>query len=136
MYNRPMARENWASTLLWGRNRTLDTGLVANGYLAESTFRFAERNYIWGRIESADRTNELLLRNQLEPPDFQESIIGRVQAYTAGYAHDVDLIPHVATGIGAQITVYNSPDPLKAEYGKHPVGAVIFLRFRPFGKER
>jgi hypothetical protein len=59
-----------------------------------------------------------------------------VQAYTAGYAHDVDLIPHVATGIGAQITVYNSPEPLKAAYGNHPVGAVIFLRFRPFGKER
>ena len=62
--------------------------------------------------------------------------IGRVQAYTAGYAHDVDLIPHVATGIGAQITVYNSPDPLKAAYGNHPVGAVIFLRCRPFGKQR
>jgi len=136
MYNRPTARGNWASTLLWGRNRTLDTGLVSNGYLAESTFRFAERNYVWGRIENADRTNELLLPNQFEPPNFQENSIGRVQAYTAGYAHDVDLIPHVATGIGAQITVYDSPDPLKAAYGNHPVGAVIFLRFRPFGKER
>jgi hypothetical protein len=136
MYNRPMMRGNWASTLLWGRNRSLDTGLVWNGYLAESTLRFAERNYVWGRIENTDRTNELLLRNQLEPPDFQESIIGRVQAYTAGYAHDVDLIPHIATGIGAQITVYNTPGPLKAEYGNHPIGAVIFMRFRPFGKER
>jgi hypothetical protein len=136
MYNRPTARGNWASTLLWGRNRTLDTGLVSNGYLAESTFRFAERNYVWGRIENADRTNELLLPNQFEPPNFQENSIGRVQAYTAGYAHDVDLIPHVATGIGAQITVYNSPDPLIAAYGNHPVGAVIFLRFRLFGKER
>ena len=136
MYNRPTARGNWASTLLWGRNRTLDTGLVSNGYLAESTFRFAERNYIWGRIEDADRTNELLLPNQFEPPNFQENSIGRVQAYTAGYAHDVDMIPHVATGIGAQITVYNSPDPLKAAYGNHPVGAVIFLLVRPFGKER
>ncbi len=136
MYNRPMAHGNWASSLLWGRNRSLDTRLVWSGYLAESTVRFAQRNYIWGRIESADRTNELLLRNQFEPPTFQENSIGRVQAYTTGYAHDVDLIPHVATGIGAQITVYNSPDPLKAAYGNHPVGAVIFLRFRPFGKER
>src|SRR5947209_15681503 len=66
MYNRPLTRGNWASTLLWGRNRTLDTGLASNGYLAESTIRFAERNYIWGRIESADRTDELLLRHRAD----------------------------------------------------------------------
>jgi hypothetical protein len=136
MYNRPLVRGNWASTLLWGRNRSLDTGLVWNGYLVESTVRFAERNYIWGRIENVDRTDELLLRNQPEPPSFEESIIGRVQAYTAGYAHDVDLIPHLATGIGAQLTVYSTPEPLKAQYGNHPVGGAIFLRLRPFGKGR
>jgi hypothetical protein len=93
MYNRPLAHGNWASTLLWGRNRVLQTGLVWNGYLAESTLRFAQRNYIWGRIENVDRTNELLLKNEFEPPDFQESIIGRVQAYTAGYDHDFSVDP-------------------------------------------
>jgi hypothetical protein len=136
MYNRPLPKGNWASTLLWGRNRSVDTGLVWNGYLAESTVRFAERNYVWGRIENVDRTNELLLRNQLQPPKFEENIIGRVQAYTAGYSHDLDLIPHLATGIGAQFTVYSTPELLRAQYGKHPVGGVIFLRVRPFGKER
>jgi hypothetical protein len=59
-----------------------------------------------------------------------------VQAYTAGYEHDLDLIPHIATGIGTQLTVYSTPDTVKAQYGSHPVGALIFLRFRPFGKER
>ncbi len=136
MYNRPIANGNWASTVLWGRNRGLETGLVWNGYLAESTVRFAERNYVWGRIENVDRTNELLLRNQFEPPNFQESIVGRVQAYTAGYERDVDLIPHLATGIGAQLTIYSTPDPLKAQYGSHPAGVVVFLRVRPFGKKR
>lgn len=136
MYNRPMARGNWASTLLWGRNRSLDTGLVWNGYLAESTLRFSERNYVWGRIENADRTNELLLKNRLEPPNFQESIVGRLQAYTGGYERDVDLVPHLATGFGAQLTVYSTPGTLVSEYGTHPVGAVLFLRLRPFGKER
>jgi len=62
--------------------------------------------------------------------------IGRVQAYTAGYERDVDLVPHLATGAGAQVTVYSTPDPLKAQYGSHPVGAVVFLRLRPFGKQR
>jgi len=136
MYNRPLTRGNWSSTLLWGRNRSLETGLVLNGYLAESTLRCAERNYVWSRIENADRTNELLLRNQPEPPNFRENIIGRVQAYTVGYERDLDLIPHLATGIGAQLTTYSSPDTLKMQYGSHPVGAVVFLRVRPFGKER
>lgn len=136
MYNRPLPRGNWASTLLWGRNRSLDTALVWNGYLAESTLRFAERNLVWGRVENVDRTNDLLLKNQFEPPDFVESIIGRVQAYTAGYERDVDWVPHLATGIGAQITLYSTPESLKPEYGSHPAGGILFLRLRPFGKER
>jgi hypothetical protein len=110
--------------------------MVWNGYLAESTLRFAQRNYLWGRLENVDRTNELLLRNRLEPPNFEENIIGRVQAYTVGYAHDVDLIPHLASAIGVQLTVYSTPDALQPEYGFHPVSGVIFLRLRPFGKER
>ena len=136
MYNRPLAHGNWASTLLWGRNRVVQTGLVWNGYLAESTLRFAQRNYIWGRIENVDRTSELLLKNEFEPPDLQESVIGRVQAYTAGYDHDFALIPHVATALGAQVTLYSTPAALTALYGSHPAGVVAFVRLRPFGKQR
>jgi hypothetical protein len=135
MYNRPITRGNWTSTLLWGRNRSSE-GLVWNGYVAESTLRFAERNYIWGRIENVDRTNELLLRNQFEPPNFTERITGRVQAYTAGYDRDVDLLPHLASAIGAQLTFYSTPDNLKTQYASHPVGAVVIVRLRPFGKQR
>ncbi len=136
MYNRPLAHGNWASTLIWGRNRVLQTGLVWNGYLAESTLQFAQSNYIWGRIENVDRTNELLLKNEFEPPDFQESIIGRVQAYTAGYDHDFALVPHLATALGAQVTLYSTPATLTALYGSHPVGVVAFVRVRPSGKRR
>ncbi len=134
MYNLPFARGNWASTLLWGRNRT-SHGLVWNGYLAESTLRFAERNYVWARIENVDRTNELLFRNTPEPPNFQESIVGRVQAYTAGYDRNLNLIPHLAIAPGAQITVYSTPGTLQALYGAHPVGAAVFLRLRPVGRK-
>jgi len=136
MYNRPIHEGNWASTLLWGRNRNLPSGEVWNSYLAESTLRFRTRNYIWGRIESADRTSELLLGRNFEPPNFEEHIIGRVQAYTAGYDRDFDFIPHLATAIGGQFTVYSAPETLQAIYGAHPAGAVVFVRFRPFGKER
>ena len=132
MYNRPLARGNWASTLLWGRNRDLQTGLVWNGYLAESTLRFKERNYVWGRIENVDRTSELFLRGS-ELPGSAESIIGRVQAYTAGYERDLTLVPHLATGLGTQFTLYSTPASLQSAYGSHPVGGLIFVRLRPFG---
>ncbi|HET9182619.1 MAG TPA: hypothetical protein VFP59_10830 [Candidatus Angelobacter sp.] len=133
MYNRPIARGNWASTLLWGRNHSSE-GLVWNGYLAESTLRFAERNYVWGRIENVDRTDELLLRNQIEPANFQESIIGRVQAYTVGYDRDF-MLGRLAVAPGAQLTVYATPNALKTQYGSHPAGALVFLRVRPAGKQ-
>jgi len=135
MYNRPFSRGNWSSTLLWGRNRCLQTGLVWNGYLAESTLRFARRNYVWARIENVDRTNELLLRDLPQPPSFEETVIGRVQAYTAGYDRDIDLIPHLATALGAQFTLYSTPETLTGLYGSHPVGAVVFLRVRPRASE-
>ena len=61
MYNRPLTNGNWASTLLWGRNHSLSTGENANSYLAESTLRFMNHNYVWTRIENVDRTTELLL---------------------------------------------------------------------------
>ncbi len=136
MYNRPLARGNWASSLIWGRNRIIQTGLIWNGYLLESTLRFAERNYVWTRIENVDRTNELLLKDEFQPPDFQESVIGQVQAYTGGYDRDIHLIPHLETALGTQVTLYSTPERLTAFYGSHPVGVVVFLRVRPFGKER
>ena len=129
MYNRPLARGNWATTLLWGRNHTSD-GLSWNAYLLESTLRFAQRNFVWTRIENADRTDELVLRNQFEPAGFGERTIGRVQAYTAGYERGFEFLPHLGTGLGAQFTAYATPSALVPLYGKHPLGAVIFLRVR------
>lgn len=131
MYNRPLARGSWASTLLWGRNRVLETGEVFNGYLAESTLQFSRSNHVWGRIENVDRTNELLLGKQAEPPGFDEKFLARIQAYTVGYDHDFPLIPGVSTALGGQVTFYGKPDFLTPIYGEHPVGAILFIRVRP-----
>jgi hypothetical protein len=132
-YNRPLFRGNWASTLLWGRNRVLQSGQISNGYLAESTLQFAEQNRIWTRIESADRTSELLLGKQAEPPGFDEQILARIQAYTVGYDHDFPLIPGLSTALGGQVTFYGKPDFLTPIYGQHPAGAIVFVRVRPKG---
>ncbi len=137
MYNRPFQNGNWSSTLLWGRTRSLEDNSIFNSYLLESTVRFHTRNYAWTRIENAERSSELILGENPLPPGFIEEPIGHVQAYTFGYDHDFELIPHLASAIGAQITTYGVPDVLEPIYGSHPLGVAIFIRLRPFsGQER
>ena len=132
MYNRPFHEGNWANTLLWGRTRSLQDNSIFNSYLFESTARFRVRNYAWTRIESAERSNELILGENPLPPGFQEQPIGQVQAYTLGYDRDIDLVQHLASAIGAQVTTYGVPGSLKTIYGARPVGVAVFVRLRPF----
>jgi hypothetical protein len=134
MYNRPLKQDGyWASSLIWGRNHNLASGENFNGYLLESTWRFARDNFLWGRIENVDRTTELLLGKQPEPPGFEESFLARVQAYTLGYDREFHFIPGVATAFGGQVTFYGTPAFLNPVYGEHPVGAILLVRFRPTG---
>ena len=137
MYNHPLHDGNWASTLLWGRTRSLPDRAIFDSYLCESMLRFRGKNYAWTRIENVERSNELILGEAPLPPGFEEQPIGRVQAYTFGYDRDTDLIPHLASALGAQVTSYGVPDRLKPIYGEHPVGVAVFVRLRPFsGDER
>jgi hypothetical protein len=135
MYNRPFHNGNWASTILWGSTRSLSDNSIFDSYLFESTVRFRDSNYVWTRIENAERSNELILGENPLPPGFLEQPIGRVQGYTFGYDHDVKLVPHLASAIGAQVTTYGVPSQLQAIYGQHPVGVSIFARLRPFSGE-
>ena len=130
IYNRPIRNGNWASMILWGRNRSVQDGNIGNGYLLESTLRFLNRNYAWTRIENTDRTDELLLGNNPKPPGFEERYFTRVQAYTAGYDREFGHIPHLSTAIGGQFMWYGVPQSLQGIYSAHPVGAVLFLRLR------
>jgi hypothetical protein len=132
MYNRPLHNGNWASSLIWGRTRSLEDNSRFNSYTLESTLGFLSRNHVWTRIENVERSNELLLGENPLPPDFMEQPVGRVQAYTVGYDRDFDFIPHLATAIGAQGTVYSVGENLQPVYGSHPVGVAVFIRIRPF----
>ena len=49
-----------------------------------------------------DRTSELLLGKQPEPPGFEENFLARIQAYTVGYDRDFPLIPGLSTALGAR----------------------------------
>ena len=132
MYSRPFHDGSWANTLLWGRTRSLQDNSIFNSYAFESTARFRARNYAWTRIESAERSNELILGESPLPPGFQEQPIGQVQAYTFGYDREIALVPHLASAIGAQFTTFGVAERLKPIYGAHPAGVAVFLRLRPF----
>ncbi len=136
MYNKPLAQGNWANTVLWGRTRSLGDSAKQNSYLLESTLRFKTRNYIWTRMENAGRSNELLNGENPLPANFREEPLTHVQAYTFGYDRDVDLIPHVASAIGAQVTAYGVGKPLQPICGTDPVGINIFIRLRPFSNNQ
>lgn len=131
MYNLPVRNGNLASTALWGRTRSLADNAKVNSYLLESTLRFHEDNYAWLRIENAGRSNELLIGEHPLPPGFVESPLTHVQAYTFGYDHDFHGIPHLASAVGVQGTVYGVGAPLQPIYGSNPIGMNIFLRLRP-----
>jgi hypothetical protein len=148
MYNRPLgirhdtismpgmdmstpATGNWSTTLLWGRTRSLADNGKENSYLLESLLQIHTRNYVWTRIENAGRSNELLLPpGSALPPNFTESPIGHVAAYTFGYDRDYHIAPHLLAAPGAQFTTYTTPAPLVSTYGAHPWGIVAFVRFR------
>jgi hypothetical protein len=148
MYNRPIgahhdttsmpgmnmstpATGNWSTTLLWGRTKSLTDGSIENSYLLESLLNFRTRNYIWTRIENAGRSNELLLPpGSALPPNFSESPIGHVPAYTFGYDRDYRIGPHPLAALGAQFTTYTTPAALVSTYGSHPFGVVAFVRLR------
>jgi hypothetical protein len=142
MYDRPLARGNWATTALWGRTRALGDSASGsasgstkeNSYLFESTLRFEQRNYLWTRIEIAGRTNELLNGEKPLPSGFVEMPLTHVQAYTFGYDRDVKMLPHVASAIGAQVTLYGVGKPLQGIYGTDPIGVNMFVRLRVAGK--
>jgi len=68
---------------LWGRNHSIDSPTNWNGYLFEATSHIHDRHSIWMRIENVDRTTDLL--GVAAPAE--ETVIGRVQAYTCAYAH-------------------------------------------------
>jgi hypothetical protein len=134
MYNKPLAGGHWASSILWGRTKSRPDGTIFNSYLVESTLRLRRRNSVWTRIEHVDRSSELLLGNSPPPAGFHEEPIGRVQAYTFGYDRDFDLIPHLATAVGAQVSGYGVPDSLRPAYGARPAGVAVFLRVRPLSR--
>ena len=132
-YNKPLKRGNWASAFIWGRNHTSSPGEVhnLNGYTAESTVNFLDKNYLYTRLELVDK-NELLrasdralLRIKDDHPSF------RIGAYTFGGARDIWNTDNFSLAVGSDITFYSKPEVLDRIYGNNPVSWKLFFRIRP-----
>ncbi len=122
-YNRPLARGNWASSVVWGRKRKIPENTVLNSYLFESTLNFLERNYAYTRLELVDK-DELFPQAATHPAY-------RIGAYTLGGTRDLVQARTWRLGLGGDITFYSKPAVLDASYGNNPVSFRVFLRWRP-----
>lgn len=132
-YNKPFNRGNWASAFIWGRNHTSAPGEVhnLNGYTAETTVNFRDKNYLYTRLELVDKnellraTDRALLGIKDDHPSF------RIGAYTFGGVRDVWNSKRVSMGVGSELTFYSKPSVLDQLYGANPVSWRLFLRLRP-----
>lgn len=130
-YNRPLARGNWASSLVWGRNHKTASQHNLNSYLAESVVQFAGSNYVTGRFELVDKDELFNQRPELrEQLDRTVGSTFRIAAYTLGYTRDVKMVSWLDTGIGGNFSVYGVPTAIQPYYGEHPLGVMFFLRAR------
>ena len=132
-YNKPLKRGNWASAFTWGRNHDSSPGGVQNlnGYAAESTVNFLDKNYLYTRLELVDK-NELLRaadRALLGIKDDHPSF--RIGAYTFGGARDIWNTDKLSVAIGSDLTFYSKPPVLDRIYGNNPVSWRLFVRLRP-----
>jgi len=132
-YNKPFNRGNWASAFVWGRNHASKPGETRNlnGYTAESTVQFLDKNYVYTRLELVDKdellrpSDRLLLGIREDHPSF------RIGAYTFGGVRDVWTTDRVQLGIGSDLTFYSKPSLLDTIYGNHPISWKVFFRIRP-----
>lgn len=134
-YNKPFNRGNWATSLIWGRNREShdDEVFKLNSYLAESTVNFLDKNYLYTRLELVDK-KDLLRHEDLDRLGFSQDFEHpqfRIGAYTFGAARDIVTTEKVSMAIGGDFTFYSKPDALDAIYGRNPTGAKVFIRLRP-----
>jgi hypothetical protein len=106
-------------------------GQIYNSYIAESTLLAANKHWFWGRIELTDKDSLLLYEEQPFALLVEERRLGRVQAYTAGYAYELPrILPWISQSLGGQLTVFALPGSLSPVYGEYPAGIQIFMRFR------
>jgi len=132
-YNRHFERGNWASSLIWGRNHESHGGEIfnLNGYVAESTVKFLDRNYFYTRLELTDKNQLLRAADRLSLGITDDHPSFRIGAYTFGGARDIWNTEKTSLAVGSDLTFYSKPSLLDPIYGSNPVSWKLFFRLRP-----
>jgi len=132
-YNRKFERGNWASSLIWGRNHESHDGEIfnLNGYVAESTVKFLDRNYFYTRLELTDKNQLLRAADRISLGITDDHPSFRIGAYTFGGARDIWNTEKTSLAIGSDLTFYSKPSILDPLYGTNPVSWKLFFRLRP-----
>jgi hypothetical protein len=121
MYNLPIGKNNWQTTLAWGRD-DLNPGHTLDAYLFESAFRYRQFDTFFARAERAQK-DELF-----EAPDPLAGQVFAVNKLSVGYVHDIPVAEHVKLGLGGLGSVYALPSALDNAYGKMPMSFMLFAR--------
>ncbi|HET9795874.1 MAG TPA: hypothetical protein VFS34_15580, partial [Thermoanaerobaculia bacterium] len=117
----------FSATAIAGRN--LGASGPEWGSTLEWTWKFADANFAYGRVESVDRDLYELTHKRQRPEDVAP-VRTTVQALTLGFTRDVRLVSEAETGLGFDATIYGFTNRLNAVYGSHPVSIHGFLRVR------
>ncbi len=116
-----------AATLIVGKNQTDDGPEWGN--TLEWTWKFEEKNFLYGRVESVDRDLYELTNKRQRPADVVPERM-RVYAGTLGYVRNVTLLTPTETGLGGDLTLYGFRSILDPVYGRNPLSFHLFLRIR------
>ena len=132
-YNKPFNHGNWASAFVWGRNHASSPGEVhnLNGYTAESTVNFSDKNYLYTRLELVDKDDLLRPADRALLGITQDHPSFRIGAYTFGGVRDLWNTDKASFAIGSDLTFYSKPAVLDRIYGTNPVSWKLFFRVRP-----
>lgn len=132
-YNKRFERGNWATSLIWGRNDENHANDVEtlNGYVAESTLNFQEKNYVYTRLELVDKVDLLSHVEATRLGIADHHAIFRIGAYTFGAARDIWNTKKFSLAVGGDLTFYSKSEILDSVYGNNPVSYKMFLRIRP-----
>jgi hypothetical protein len=132
-YNKNLNRGFWATSLIWGRNHEShdDEIFNLNGYIAESTVNFLDKNYLYTRLELTDKNSLLRDADRQRLGITQHHPSFRIGAYTFGGVRDLWQSEKLSVGLGSDITFYSKPAILDTIYGSNPVSWKLFLRLRP-----
>jgi hypothetical protein len=138
IYNRPLTNGNWATTAAWGMNHHCASRKIfwplmmrlarpyyvvecenLSGFALESNLQFRKHNYLFGRIEAAEKDSLLPGVTRVEWPI----------AFTIGYARDIKTTRYGSMALTGDTSFYKISPTLHAVYG-NPLTFRVGLRFR------